>query len=104
MDKWPPKLKLISVLATTNYFLSQSKKEGWPDENPEKTAKEIDSMIAHLFEPTHHTLPDYWSILFAPTGAIQEIAIANGWSETYMKLAKEYDGLACLLNDKKSVG
>jgi len=104
MDKWPPKLKLISVLATTNFFLSQSKEEGWADENPERTAKEIYSMIEHLLDPKDHPLPEYWSILFAPTGAIQEVALANGWSDTYMKLAEEYDGLAYLLHDKKSVG
>ena len=53
-------------------------------------------MIAHLFDSAI-TLPEYWSILFAPTGPIQEIAISNGWHDPYMKLAEEFDKLAHLL-------
>ena len=77
MDEWPSKLRLISVLATTHVFLSRSTEEGWPDENPQKTALEISQVIAHLFEPSI-PLPEYCSILFAPTGPIQEIAMAFG--------------------------
>lgn len=31
------------------------------------------------------------SLLFAPTGDLQEIAIDNGWSEEYMELAEIID-------------
>ena len=101
MDAWPPKLKLLSVLTATSVFLSRSKEDGWANEDPVEAAKKVNDMIAHLFDQTNHSLPEYWDILFAPTGAIQEIAISNGWSKEYMKLAEEYDGLAYLLKDKK---
>ena len=32
-------------------------------------------------------------LLFAPTGDLQETAIANGWSDEYMLLSTEFDGL-----------
>ena len=32
-------------------------------------------------------------LLFAPTGDLQETAIANGWSDEYMRLSTEFDGL-----------
>jgi hypothetical protein len=101
MDAWPPKLRLISIMATTHTFLLRSTEEGWPDENAQKTAQGVIEVIAHLFDSTS-PLPDYWLILFAPTGPIQEIAIANKWHETYMKLATEFDGLVYLLKEKTS--
>ena len=32
-------------------------------------------------------------LLFAPTGALQEAAMASGWSDAYMELADRLDGL-----------
>jgi hypothetical protein len=101
MDEWPSKLRLISVLATTHVFLSRSTEEGWPDENPQKTALEISQVIAHLFEPSI-PLPEYCSILFAPTGPIQEIAMANKWHDSYLMLSSEFDRLAYLVKSRAS--
>lgn len=33
-------------------------------------------------------------ILFLPTGFLQDVSILNGWSETYLKLAEEFDRIA----------
>jgi|688.fasta_scaffold951441_1 hypothetical protein len=33
-------------------------------------------------------------ILFAPTGSLQELAIAGGWSQQYLALASRFDQLA----------
>lgn len=33
------------------------------------------------------------TLLFAPTGALQEIALSSGWSEKYLKLASRIDYL-----------
>jgi hypothetical protein len=37
------------------------------------------------------------AILFAPTGPIQEVSLASGWGETFLKLAERYDYAAKLL-------
>jgi hypothetical protein len=31
------------------------------------------------------------SVLFAPTGPIQEVSISSGWGEAFLKLAERYD-------------
>ena len=36
---------------------------------------------------------DELKLLFAPTGALQETAMANGWSGEYLLLSEEFDGL-----------
>ena len=38
-------------------------------------------------------LPDRTSIsvLFAPTGPIQEVSLSNGWADTFLKVAECYD-------------
>jgi hypothetical protein len=100
VDAWPPKLKLISVLSATNVFLLRSKEEGFDGQNPAQTALAVESLMAHVLEPDEKPLPQIWRILFAPTGHIQEIAMQNGWHETYMKLAAEFDELAYLVRDK----
>jgi hypothetical protein len=99
MDAWPPKLRLISVLATTNIFLLRSTEEGFEGQNPEQTALAIESLISHLLDPKEQPLPQVWRALYGATGPIQEIASPNGWHETYMTLAAEFDELAYLVKD-----
>lgn len=36
---------------------------------------------------------DELRLLFAPTGALQETAIANGWSDEYLLLSAQFDDL-----------
>jgi hypothetical protein len=99
MDNWKPKLKLLSVLSTTKEFLLRSKYEGWPDEKPNDTALEIDKIISHILHPEQNPLPKFASILYLPTGSIQEIAMSNGWHDAYMSLSEEYDDLAYLIKE-----
>jgi hypothetical protein len=101
MDKWPAKLKLLSVLSTTYVLLQYSAEEGWPEEKPVVAAYLAERIILCLLDSTRD-LPDDWQILFAPTGPAQEISMANGWHEAYMKLAEEFDELAFLLKDRES--
>lgn len=102
MDNWKPKLKLLSVLATTKELLLRSKNEGWPDEKPDELASEIDKIISHLFDPAKNSLPKFAQILYAPTGPIQEVAMSNGWHEAYMALSEEFDSLEYLISEDKA--
>lgn len=98
MEEWPPKLKLLSVLATTKELLLRSEDEGWPDEDPSEVAQEVGALISHVLEPDNSPLPEHALALFAPTGPIQEIAISNDWHSAFMALSEEYDGLESILN------
>ena len=98
MDKWPQKLKLLSVLSMTKEFLIRSENDGWSDERPSEIAKEVDKIISYLLDTDRSGLSDLTKILYAPTGPIQEISISNGWSEAYMLLAAEYDKFNHLIN------
>ena len=99
MKKWKPKLRLLSVLATTKELLLRSETEGWPDEDPNEVAQAIDKIISHIMEPKQNPLQKFSSILYAPTGPIQEIAIANGWHNAYLTLSEEFDELEYLIKN-----
>ena len=57
-----------------------------PGEVVESLEREIDSLIARGKCDRLEL-----SVLFAPTGAIQEISMANGWSDEYLALAAGFD-------------
>jgi hypothetical protein len=97
MDDWPAKLKLVSVLSTTKELLLRSAREGWPDEDPTQVAQELDEIISHVLRPDSCPVPKHALIDFAPTGPVQEIAMANGWHDAYLVLSEEYDALKHLL-------
>lgn len=97
MKKWSDQLKLLTVLSTTCILLDRSENEGWGLEEPAKYRETINQIIDTLFFNGKKGLPSHWDLLYAPTGALQEISIANGWSEIFLKLAKEFDSLQHLL-------
>ena len=70
--------------------------------NQVRWRKEISALISHLLNPKKEGFPKNASVLYLPTGPIQEIAMANGWHEEYMKLSQGYDGLKYLLEEKES--
>jgi hypothetical protein len=47
--------------------------------------------IQDLFEQTGQLDKAAISLLFAPTGAIQEISMDNGWGNKFLELAQEVD-------------
>jgi len=99
MKDWPDKLKLLSVLSTTRLLVGQSKREGWPDEQPKEIGRDLDQIINSVFFQGEEGLPKYWGLLYVPTGPLQEISISNGWAEAFLKLAEEFDSLEYLLKE-----
>lgn len=97
MKSWPDKLRLLVILAATRTLVAKSKHEGWPDEKPEEVRKDLDQIIDAVFYKHGGPLPKYWNILFAPTGPVQEISLSNGWAETFLKLAEEFDSCEHIL-------
>jgi hypothetical protein len=60
----------------------------WRD--AEHALEEIDGIIARL---RNDDMPDTFdlSILFAPTGPMQELALSSGWGNRFLSLASEFD-------------
>jgi hypothetical protein len=60
----------------------------WRD--AEDALEEIDSIISRL---QNDELPDTseMSVLFAPTGPMQELALSSGWGNRFLGLASEFD-------------
>lgn len=78
---------LIGIIARPDTDLSWS---GYDD--PEVLITELRGLIRRMRQPD----PDAGavreiSLLFAPTGRIQEIAISSGWGEGYLVLAEQMD-------------
>jgi len=97
MKDWPERFRLLTILATTKILLSRSQKEGWGLECPKETEKQIDQILDSVFFDSGVALPPAWKIMWAPTGPLQEIAMANGWSEAYIELSSEFDKLEPIL-------
>lgn len=97
-------MRLMMNLATIKVLLSHSQREGWGLEYPKETEEQIDQITNCLFFEETKPLPKYWQVLYAPTGPLQEITMANGWSDVYMRLSEEFDSLEYILkeHEKKS--
>ncbi|MFC7241798.1 hypothetical protein ACFQO7_04820 [Catellatospora aurea] len=50
---------------------------------------EIDDLIAHVH--AEGRVPFALSVLFAPTGPIQEVALSSGWGDEFLTLAARFD-------------
>ena len=99
MKNWTDEMRLLAVLASTKVLLSHSDREGWGFEEPDGTESKVDQIISALFYNSPEGLPDGWQSLFAPTGPLQEIALANGWSEVYLRLSATFDQLEHILEE-----
>ncbi len=99
MHNWDARLRLFAVLAATRAMIARSTEEGWGLEKPEQAGADLDQIIDAIFCHDSKGLPKHWTLLYAPTGPLQEIAMANGWSDAYMKLAAEYDDLQFIMSE-----
>jgi len=99
MKEYPDRMRLMMNLATVKVLLAHSPKEGWGLEYPKDAETQIDQIIDCLFFGEAKPLPKYWQVLYAPTGPLQEISMANGWSDVYMRLSEEFDSLAYILKE-----
>jgi hypothetical protein len=100
MIRWLHKRRLLAILSSTKDLLLESKKDGWPDISPAETILEIDELIAYISNPDENILPKYARLLYVVTGPLQEIAISNGWHDSYLSLAKKYDKLEYVIKRK----
>jgi len=81
---------LISALERTCALLDSSEESVWSPLTPAEVAKNLRHAIVGVI---NGDAVDYLSLRveFAPTSTIQEIAMANGWHDEYVRLAEEID-------------
>jgi hypothetical protein len=79
--------KLISALEETLLLLRNSHSSDWAPMPLEELIEKIEVEIikAKNSQPMNSEI---LRLLFAPTGAIQEAAIDNGWTEQYLKISE----------------
>jgi hypothetical protein len=59
-------------------------------EDADAAVREIDSLVAALEggrSPSRLSM----SVLFAPTGPIQEVSLSSGWAEEFLAIAERFD-------------
>jgi hypothetical protein len=92
MNEWPDRLKLLTVLSTVKVLLETvSTKESFSGIEPSESLQTINHAISYFLDPEGNVYPEKLSMHFGPTGPVQEISIANGWSEVFLKLSAEFD-------------
>jgi hypothetical protein len=86
-----PRTELIEVLDQTRTLVSREGNDfvrsGGPDR--EKALNEIDALM-HRIVAGVFPLEEI-SLMFAPTGRLQELSLSNGWSDAFMTLANKLD-------------
>ena len=87
-----PLTNLIDVLTRTRQLLLLPENDfawsRWDD--AESAVRDIDRFIDALREGELPPRMDL-SILFAPTGSIQEVSLSSGWGDEFIALSEQFD-------------
>ena len=86
------KMKLADVLREASTWLSRPGNDfAWSSwENADKALAEVSALVA-VREPGKLPPRGDLSVLFAPTGPIQEVSVSSGWGEAFLELAERFD-------------
>lgn len=91
IDKYDELIKIIKEVK--EIVDSPNTDVAWSGYNDvEEVIKDLDFYIKQLKQKDKSVIEEL-KILFAPTGAFQEISIDNGWSDKYLELANRFDEL-----------
>jgi len=82
--------ELVDVLRECRALLAHPDSDfGWSSwKDADEALAEIDGMIRGIEQGP---LSQYWSVIFAPTGPMQEASISSGWGNTFLALANRWD-------------
>ena len=98
IDRENPKASLIHVLESAIELVAIPDNDfcwsSWEDK--EGAESEIQNLIS-IIKNGH--LPDRVkiSVLFAPTGPLQEVSLSSGWADAFLKVSEKYDEVESLL-------
>ena len=80
---------LLTVLEETRRLLARPdndfSRSSWKDQ----TAA-LQEMDAHIQQVEYGLLPNL-SVLYAPTGPLQEVSLGSGWAQEFLVLAERFD-------------
>lgn len=97
-DTADPRALLVDVLRVTLELLALPDNDfAWSSWEDRDTAlAEVQALLSVVEDGG---LPDRLSVsvLFAPTGPIQEVSLSSGWAATFLKVAERYDQAQQLL-------
>jgi len=85
--------KLLDVLSLVKRRLESSQQSDWTPFTPTEIVVTIDRELESLRSTGHLANPSELVFLFSPTAPIQEISMANNWSEEFLELSEQFDGL-----------
>lgn len=85
--------KLVSILEEIEAFLNDSEDSIWSDMENVKVLSIIRNSITSL-KTSSKAKVGKLHYLFLPTGPLQEISMANGWSDEYLVLAERFDDVS----------
>ena len=81
----------VDVLNTARTKITDDSDIAWISYNsPAELRDRIRDLIERIEQKELEAIGDAY-FLFLPTGAFQEHAISNGWTEEYMNLAERFD-------------
>lgn len=82
---------LLSALEELAGLLRRSQESLYASCAPAQAASAITREIDSLTRANTFADADELRLLFAPTGALQEIALENGWGEAFLRIAAIWD-------------
>jgi hypothetical protein len=90
-----PRALMIEVLAASIELVSLEDNDFmWSSWEDAATAvQELESYL-RLLESSRPVNIERMSVLFAPTGPMQELSLSSGWGEPFIKLASYFDQAA----------
>lgn len=84
--------QLLDILQRARELAARAENDfawsSWRD--TEHAVEEIDGLISRL-QTGELPAASEMSILFAPTGPMQELALSSGWGNRFLQLATEFD-------------
>ena len=86
--------KLADVLTQVAQLLTSSQESDWTPFEPKEIVAVLERELFSLRTDNKLVNPTELAMLFAPTGPIQEISMANNWSKEYLALSEQVDALA----------
>ena len=86
--------ELVAVLQAARRLLARPSNDFvWSDwSGPDAALAEVDRLISRIRQGD---LPPQLevSVLFAPTGPIQEVSLSSGWAQTFLALGERFDAI-----------
>jgi hypothetical protein len=83
---------LVAVLREAHAFLARPDNDfawsSWVD--AQAAFREIDGLISRIESGSLPPRLDL-TVLFAPTGPIQEVSVSSGWGQEFLRLADRFD-------------